>query len=810
MTRVHLIGVEYSGTDISGVVVMTTPVYATRYLTANEAINLVRKAESCGGEGIHGLGISNGKLSGSNGALSRYSLYKNGVLQGKFIPVVLNKIGEAGFEIIAPNCRVLKLRENDAVTVAMKYGIANGKVVTRNNSERFISAISGEYSDYEKSSKAEVDPVIQSQMIRNPGAITVSMLNRALNSETYKEIKKAEGQVASNNQSVTGAKTQGKSVNSAQRNIQLRQAVGVSDETKSNIDTNKVQRKAINRIDQIIESAKSVESAALSGRRFISNRGVAFEDSKVKKLKRNLKTGQVIFDEFDSAESALSVEQMIAMSSLQLKACRPLYYAAFRVIKRVESNDLPTMAVTRDKLIYNPEFVVQLTVPQLNFLMLHEMSHILMKHHSRKGKRRAYIFNVACDLYINKAISVETGAILDGPEVSLEGTNIRVQFPSGELAPVYCDAIDIKTDTPEKIYEELMEEVKKQEQGQQGQQGQSGQGQQGQGQSGQGQQGQQDQQGQGQGQQGQGQQGQGQQGQQGQGQNQSGQGQQGQSPSSVTFRGSQINLPKPDDANKGIANDLVDDEDERKNSDETNRQKSDSILQKASVIYKQVLQSSNNRGYGKGANGVVEAFVESELVPKVNWRSIVKNRLIASVSDETSLSTPDRRFIQSGLYVEGRNIEETKLEGIKLCIDTSGSMSDIDIAIAIHQIMQLCKQYNTQADLVYWDDGIQDIVPYAQLTKKDLEHYRATGRGGTNPNCIFAEFSKPEYLRGKKVKASLIVIFTDGYIAEVNPKYKRLFGKDTIWVLCGTGSMPKEQFKPTFGRIAQFLGDRYQ
>ena len=254
--------------------------------------------------------------------------------------------------------------------------------------------------------------------------------------------------------------------------------------------------------------------------------------------------------------------------------------------------------------------------------------------------------------------------------------------------------------------------------------------------------------------------------------------------------------------------DIVDDDDSKNNSDATNEQKAESILSKTQTTYKQVLESSNTQGKGKGLSGVVEAFVEKELIPKVNWRSLVQNRLMMKKLDEKSLSTPDRRFIHTGTYIEGPRESEERLEGIKLCIDTSGSMSDKDIAIAIGQIMQLCKMYDTPADLVYWDDGIQGIVPFDHLTELDLRHYRAMGRGGTDPNCIFKEFSKNEYRIGKKVAPSLIIIFTDGYFDMPDIKYKGRFGKDTIWVLCSEKSMSIADFVPPFGRVAQFLSNR--
>ena len=110
-----------------------------------------------------------------------------------------------------------------------------------------------------------------------------------------------------------------------------------------------------------------------------------------------------------------------------------------------------------------------------------------------------------------------------------------------------------------------------------------------------------------------------------------------------------------------------------------------------------VLEKQMQAGKGKGHSGVAEAFVDEELIPKINWRNVLMNRLISMMSDEKSLSTPDRRFIHSGLYVEGRRMEDEKLEDIKIAIDTSGSMTDLDIAVAFGQIKQLLKTYKTSA-----------------------------------------------------------------------------------------------------------------
>ncbi|MBR1453147.1 MAG: hypothetical protein IJ593_00655, partial [Lachnospiraceae bacterium] len=266
----------------------------------------------------------------------------------------------------------------------------------------------------------------------------------------------------------------------------------------------------------------------------IVGREVAPADSR-DKLYRQLKNGEVVIaksnDEF--IEGSVSVDQMFARAILEIKKIRPFYYAALKVIPRIETTDIKTMAVTTNKLYYNTKFTVGLSRGALMFVLLHELSHILMKHHVRIGGRDPDFWNIATDLFINKALCDEYGVKPNG------GSNIyrenqdtlEIEFPTDGL---YSDLIDTEKDTPEKIYDTLIKEnlpkLMKNNQNQQGQNGQQGQNQSGQNQSGQNQSGQSGQGQSGQGQSGQGQSGQGQQGQQGQtGQTgQAGQGQPGQ------------------------------------------------------------------------------------------------------------------------------------------------------------------------------------------------------------------------------------------------------------------------------------------
>ena len=831
-TTSHLIGVHWDSSKkkkVIGFRILGMPSQKVINFVPLDKLTEILKMNP---NGIDGIQYNNGELIGSNGQFSRYPAFVNGkpIDNGKII--ILGTVGDLGYEVYTPDNKVLTLRNSDVIGLVKKFGIANGKLSSKDKTE-FISSISGEYLVSPKTEQLNRMNSIQSKNTEVPiQSKNTEVPIQSKNTEVPIQSKNTEVPIQSKNTEVPIQNKNTVSHENLQSRLAKKLAITAIKSGKLNKDDIDLDNLDATKVINIVSRRNNNRHVSASIEKESRGMNIAVDSD------GNIIRGSDNIAKIDRKEKTIfTVDDLMAISMLQLKKVKPFFFAALKVIKRIETTTVPTMGVTIDNFYYNPEFVIKMSIPELNFLHLHEISHIAMKHKVREQGRDPEIWNIACDYYINKAICDEYG-IRPGSDpvlMNTEDTDSKVQIEFPKCGGCYNDKIDVLKDTPELIYSELQQAIQQAKgnmagqsgsgsQGQQGDQRQQGQGkqssrsQQSQGsgsqglgqQSGQGRQGQDSgglgqQNGQGSGGQGSGSQSSGKQRKQGQGsggqgqEQQSGQGQGSQEQKIyANFRGENIEI----DLNN--SRDIVSDDSTEGESDTSKEQKAQATIQKIDTIYKKILESKASYGRGKGGLGVVEAFVEKELIPKVNWRSLVQNRLIAKQTDEYSLANPDRRFIHKGVYIEGRVTEEEKIEGIKLCIDTSGSMSDRDIAIAIGQIMQLCKMYDTQADLVYWDDGIQDIIPYDKLEDTDLKRYKAMGRGGTDPNCIFEEFSKNEYKYGLKVAPSLIVIFTDGYFGPVESKYKRAFGKDTIWVLCSENSVPIESFKPTFGRVAKF------
>ena len=715
---------------------------------------------------IEGIEIRKGQLHGSNGTFDRYAKLLNGNPVSATNPmVVLKALEDEGFLVADYKGDTLKLRSDDAVKMAKSIGIANGKIVKQSNGTEYISSINGLYEN--------------------------------------QPIKKVEAPVVAETKE-TNTVTEVASIPTANSKSVAPTDTNISTETEK-------------KVKEIV--------AGMAGS-FGKDRihGIPAPLSDIKKMDE--KTG-------------MTVEQKILQALLFLKEIKPFWYCLIRTVKRVESREVPSMGVTVDTMYYNCDFVADLPKEELLFVLMHETMHLAFRHSYRKASRDHQLYNMAGDFYINKFLCEEFG-LRDSNNFTVSipcksmGGNCVIKRPDNLL---YYDSTDINTETTETIYAELEKNRKQQNtnnSNQQQQQGQQGQGQQGQGQQGQGQGQQGQQQGQGQqGQQGQGQQGQGQQGQgqgqqgqqQGQGQqgNQQGQGKSGQGQeqsgqggsetsgiggTSTSYKGKEYPIDttvlvdykdgKDKQGHKQLVGDLVESDKTAGMTEEEKNQRSKGVLAQATTTFKQSHTFS-------GADGdLVERIIEADLAPKIDWRKILQNFLIRASIKETTYSAPDRRFISRNKIMPGpKAMAPGELEGIKICIDTSGSIGDKELGIALAQIKSMLRKYKAKAEIVYWDTEVRVCEPFS--TFEELRKIKAAGGGGTDVNCVFKYFDdNRDYRFGLKQPPSLFLILTDGYFGAISSKNKK-HGKKVIWILQNDNDIAK--FNPGMGTVAKLINE---
>ncbi len=548
----------------------------------------------------------------------------------------------------------------------------------------------------------------------------------------------------------------------------------------------------------------------------------------------------------EMTREGMSVDQLLAAAALDLRKIYPFLFASLYAIPRVESDEIGGVSVSPGSLYYNSQFIKQCSRPALVYFLTHGLYHILMRHHVRGFAKDPALWNEACDLYINKCLADAYGARPgEGPVAVTNdlGDTVLFEIPAGE---VFDESVDIRKDTPESLYymmsrqEEQDDENdpdeseedgigdkagEESQQGEKGREAENGEGDAGEKQS--------DEEGGDQGDEkdrptdkqtpdedasseqasdepsasnDDGENGKGGTDAEGSEGNHSSSAQAGkesdvsepsdqqENSSDHGEGGSQGGVPKNPDVG-----DIIDDAESRSQSPSSLLQNANRLYAKVETVYRQLREATFGRG--TKYDPVAQAEIDELSRPRVNWRSLLRNKLIRVTTDEKSLACPDRRFVHTGLYLEGVVSDEIELQNIKVCVDTSASMSDIDVQIALFQIRDLLKTYRLSADLVYWDEEIEAVLPFSELRTFNLARDKAIGRGGTNPSCLFEAFEQANR-RGHTAPApSLVIIFTDGYFEPPDAKYRREFAENTLWILCSESSKPVEDFTPGFGTI---------
>lgn len=214
-------------------------------------------------------------------------------------------------------------------------------------------------------------------------------------------------------------------------------------------------------------------------------------------------------------------------------------------------------------------------------------------------------------------------------------------------------------------------------------------------------------------------------------------------------------------------------------------------------IMRQLLHAAET---SRRMRGTIPSAILEELKhleePQLTWQDLCRqalSRVKERNGKQNDWTKFRRRALTCGLYMP------TKIQfngRILVCVDTSGSMSHDDLVYCISQLKVI--EGRTTAWIVpndaqpYWDDAIE------VRNANDLRKFKARGRGGT---CLQPFFEGYRKNMAKHGPFDLIVAFTDGYIDQIDPKFKPHC--DVVWVVCNNNKM-----QVPFGHLAPLRAQR--
>ncbi len=155
---------------------------------------------------------------------------------------------------------------------------------------------------------------------------------------------------------------------------------------------------------------------------------------------------------------------------------------------------------------------------------------------------------------------------------------------------------------------------------------------------------------------------------------------------------------------------------------------------------------------GGNLPGAVAETVESAHTRLVDWRTLLRRFLVDAAKSDYSWSLPNRRFIDSGLYLP--SIHSEGLDTLAVIIDTSGSLPTDTLAEFWAELRALASELRPERVIALQvDTTVQDVAEYSAF---DLpESIEIHGRGGTDFRPGF------EWLEEQGIQPGLCLYFTD-------------------------------------------------
>ena len=190
--------------------------------------------------------------------------------------------------------------------------------------------------------------------------------------------------------------------------------------------------------------------------------------------------------------------------------------------------------------------------------------------------------------------------------------------------------------------------------------------------------------------------------------------------------------------------------------------------------------------------GAVEETVRGAHVSTVDWRTLLRRYMTDASKSDYSWSLPNRRFIDSGLYLP--SIRSEGIDTIAVIVDTSGSLPARTLAEFWAEVREVASELQPErVILLQVDAAVQDATEYAASDLPDEIAIR--GRGGTDFRPGFA------WLEEHDIQPGVCLYLTD-MLCSSYPETAPPF--DVIW--CNYGQPPGDWNREPWGERIDLAG----
>ncbi|OQP65455.1 hypothetical protein A3860_17475 [Niastella vici] len=157
----------------------------------------------------------------------------------------------------------------------------------------------------------------------------------------------------------------------------------------------------------------------------------------------------------------MNVIEDINKAKMSLVMKQPFYASLLFNLEFIKDSSIKTCCINGKLIKYNHEFIDSLTKSELIGVLAHEILHVAYLHHTRRGNRDHYKFNVAADYAINSLLiddgfTLPQGALIDDLYKGMSAELIYSLLPDDVDYKNFLGNIGEVTDAPEDLPEEVI------------------------------------------------------------------------------------------------------------------------------------------------------------------------------------------------------------------------------------------------------------------------------------------------------------------------------------------------------------------
>lgn len=193
----------------------------------------------------------------------------------------------------------------------------------------------------------------------------------------------------------------------------------------------------------------------------------------------------------------------------------------------------------------------------------------------------------------------------------------------------------------------------------------------------------------------------------------------------------------------------------------------------------------------------MERIVGKLMETHIDWRGLLYRYITNQIPVDYTWARPSRRSHSLGVYLP--DVEKEMIE-VMVAVDTSGSISQHELAEFISEISSICRSFKN-VDLTVIDcdcrvNGVHTLRNASPGEVIDKIGKRLKGGGGTSHVPVF------NWINKNKPQTKFTIAFTDGY-TEFPPKSQ--VKQPVLWVVAGNWRASKDQFP--YGNVIELPKD---